>query len=289
MLDLFHLPPSSKADVKVYKDPSAGTDYHTWIKPRGISMVTFYAFGGGGGGGSGFTAASGNQRGGGGGGGPGAVSIITVPAMVIPDRVYISVGAGGDTFTAGNASWVRLFSPTTSGSVLLNAPGGSRGNNGTGAAGGTAGGSTAATLGVMHFGTLGNWRSIAGQSGTAGSASASATARTILNTSMLSPGTGGGGVTNLDVAGTGGDLTGSGPVPTSPGGTTGGGAGTNGYIYSQNPLISIGGTGGGGHGTGTGGKGGDGGMGSGGGGGGGGVTGGAGGRGGDGMVIVIAW
>ena len=52
MLDLGHLPSYTKADVQVFVGDSGavGIGYKTWIKPRGVSMVSFLLVGCGGGG-----------------------------------------------------------------------------------------------------------------------------------------------------------------------------------------------------------------------------------------------
>ena len=58
-------------------------------------MVRIMCIAGGGGGGSGHSSNTTGSRGGGGGGGSSAISIVTIPAYVLPDRLYISCGIGG--------------------------------------------------------------------------------------------------------------------------------------------------------------------------------------------------
>ena len=58
-------------------------------------MIRITCIAGGGGGGSGFSSNTTTNRGGGGGGGSSAISIVTIPAYVLPDRLYVSSGIGG--------------------------------------------------------------------------------------------------------------------------------------------------------------------------------------------------
>ena len=55
----------------------------TWVKPRGITMVSFFVVGAGGGGGRGANLATNLGNYGGGGGGGGAVSRLLIPAIFL--------------------------------------------------------------------------------------------------------------------------------------------------------------------------------------------------------------
>src|SRR5215813_3396943 len=78
-----------------YNTGTGGTTWQLWEKPRGLTMVWMWGVGGGGGGGAGFTGTASSA-----GGGTGAPAMMTIPALLLPDRLYISVGKGG----AGGAS-----------------------------------------------------------------------------------------------------------------------------------------------------------------------------------------
>src|SRR6266550_1648778 len=99
MIDLSHLVNSQSADVQTYTIPSTvnNTQWHTWNKPRGASMCYMICIGGGGGGGASTSTTS---SGAGGGGSSAGQSTILIPAILIPDQLFIQIGAGG----AGGAS-----------------------------------------------------------------------------------------------------------------------------------------------------------------------------------------
>src|SRR5574343_336906 len=91
------------ADVKWFTPGGAATTtWQVWSKPRGVQMVMILAVGAGGGGGNGFSAAAGSARGGGGGGGSGAISRVIIPAILLPDVLYVSPGVGGAATAAGS-------------------------------------------------------------------------------------------------------------------------------------------------------------------------------------------
>jgi len=136
----------------------------TWVKPQGASFVWFTLIGAGGGGqgndGTGTTT----------GGGSGAVTNCMVPAFLIPDCLQIQVGVGGiggnNTGTQGQDGTntvINYFSNGTYG--LLTANGGA--------------GSSTAYGGVAslsnYFSCMGFFQSIAGQNGSNGNQTASAT------------------------------------------------------------------------------------------------------------------
>lgn len=77
--------------------------WEPWIKPRNARMVMIVCIGAGAGGGGGHTAAAGTARGGGGGGGCGAISRVLLPAIFLPDTLFVLAGAGGAGGTAAGA------------------------------------------------------------------------------------------------------------------------------------------------------------------------------------------
>jgi hypothetical protein len=310
MLDLFNLPPRVTGDVQIFNLPSTATSvqWHSWIKPRGINMLHMIAISGGGGGGGGFSAAASSARGGGGSGGSSGISRLTIPAIFVPDRLYIQVGAGGQgvgsgggTAGSGTLSYVCAAIPTaTPGTIqamnvflVSGAAGPAGGGTGTGAAVGALGAAgTIATIGAMPLGHMGNFDLIAGTAGVAGGAVAGAngTAQSIPTATPFWGATGGAGTTSADFAG--GAFTAQADSllsemrPATP--AAGSNPGSSG-LTCWAPFYSFGGGGGSASNAGVGGAGGNGGYGTGGGGGGGGTTGGRGGDGGSGLVIIIGW
>lgn len=258
---------------------------HAYEIPDEASALLIVAVGGAGGGGAGFSAAAAAARGGGGGGGSGAVTRAVVPVISLPRVLYVSPGFGGNPAAAGGASFVGAQNTSVATSNVIFANGGGAGGTGTGAAVGAAGsaGAVATILNVIY-----SWLSpheytvgIAGATGGA-IAGGAGTAAPWGNLGICG-GAGGGGTTSADFAG--GNITGSGLIPTISGGAAGSNDGRGGY-WDPVSFISTGGSGGGSSNAGVGGNGGSGGPGSGGGGGGGGTTGGTGGRGGNGYIII---
>ena len=199
------------------------------MKPQGASFVWFTLIGAGGGG---DTATS--------GGGSGAVTNCIVPAFLIPDSLTVAVGLGGASNVAGANSSIYYGWNTSSGAyLLLNANGGQSG------AGSYAGG-TASTS--NYFSAMGFFQSVAGQSGSTGTQSASAT-------TFLSGGAGGGNITTGNYGYTGNDVSVPGFFQMQPiivGVAAGAGAGLYGsqnrnaigcgggeYDYGGNGLVVI--------------------------------------------------
>ena len=312
MLDLLHLPKSSPSNVDYFYNTGGSTSWQTWEKPRGIIMLEIICIGAGGGGRSGWCANSGT-RSGGGGGGSGGFSRLLIPAIFLPDVLYVTVGKGGaggvsittSSSTTGMAGSDGAFSsvniaPTNSAFYIV-----CYANGGAGAANLVLGANTAGSGGAVAVQTtalmsgLGQFFALAGQSGTAG-ATAAGVALAYPTTGLLLSGGGAGGGATIAA---GSDITAPTQISfslitTRTGGANAldGGSGADGISLSQ-PLMSIGGAGGGssttvGAGVGSGGRGGNGGLGCGGGGGGAGPSGtgsGAGGKGGDGLVIIRSW
>lgn len=305
MLDFAFVPERQLADIQIFTRPSTvtNTQWQTWNRPRGRSMLTALVIGGGGGGGGGFTGAAAAARGGGGGGGSSAVTRITIPLMLLPPILYLQVGAGGQgvgsgggTAGSGVLSYISIFPDTTASNVVAvsGAVAAVGGGTGTGAAAGAAGtAGTIAVIGSMPLAGLGHFDVIAGQVGIIGGAQTGAAGgnTTIPVTSVVTQGgPGGAGVTAADFAGggitaiTNSYLSQIRPIAPAAGSNNGCGG-----FLCQEPFFSFAGMGGSSSNAGVGGNGGNGGPGSGGGGGGGGTTGGRGGNGGSGIIIMVAW
>ena len=306
MLDFFLFPKAEGgADIQIFNVPATvtNTQWQTYRKPRGKTMLEILCIGGGAGGGGGFTGVAASARGGGGSGGSSAISRVVIPLWMLPDILYTQVGAGGQgvgsgggTAGSGVLSYVSIAPNTTASNIIAisGAAAPTGGGTGTAAAVGAAGAAgTIPVIGSMPLAGLGFFQMIAGQIGVAGGAVAGAvgTAQSIPTTSVLTTGgTGGAGTTSADFAG--GLWTAiasswlSEQRPATP--AAGSFDGSGGFNLWK-PFFSFGGTGGSSSNTGVGGNGGNGGYGSGGGGGGGGTTGGRGGDGGSGIIIMTAW
>lgn len=305
---MFGFPDRTGGNLQIFTRPSTvtNTQWMTWSKPAGCSMAFMMVIGGGGGGGGGFTRAAAAAGGGGGGGGSSAVTRVWMPLCLLPDRLYIQVGAGGQGVASGGGtagsgvlSYVAVYPNTAALNVVAvsgNA-GAVGGGTGTGAAVGAAGtAGTIATIANMPLAGLGSYVFIAGQIGIAGGAVAGANggAQSFPTTSIITMGgTGGAGTTSADFAGGGVSASANTLLsdfkPTAP--AAGSNNGSAGYLIRppSGPWFSFCGLGGSSSNTGIGGAGGNGGPGSGGGGGGAGTTGGRGGDGGSGMVLIQCW
>jgi hypothetical protein len=269
MLDTFNFPTPQGAN---YQEFYGGGTTRDWVKPRGASMVRFMLIGAGGAGGIGTSSQ------GGGGGGSGAVTSWIGPAIFIPDVLRIVIAAGA--FTSGTnatATSVIYQAKDGTGYTLLTANGGGSGTTAI------TGGAAATAFANNYFGASGIFTSIAGQIGTAGSATAGGVNQTASATTFLSGGAGGSG----GAAGLGGSVTPNYGYTALSGATAGGTVvGADGYFITQPILVGCGGAGGTTS-TSVGTSGGRGGIGCG--GGGAGEDGPAVGRGGDGAVFIWSW
>lgn len=307
MLDYLHIPDNPNGTIDYFPGFSStnGGSWVVWEKPKASHMIRITCIAGGGGGGSGFSSDNTGSRYGGGGGGSSAISIVTIPAYVLPDRLYISSGIGGDggaanppdqtgnSGSAGICSYVSIAPDIGGIYCVCFADSGKGGGGGLPVGGnipqGGIGGSVA-TMQNMLLASHGIRDFVGGQNGIF----AGATGITLLSQGtglLLTGGTGGGintgvsGVVNIPTQSSFTilyNLT----LPTGSGRT-----GLSGREIYQ-PFLSTGGTGGNANtGTGPGGNGGAGGFGSGGGGGGAGGAGaaGGGGKGGNGLVIIHTW
>src|SRR3972149_4348519 len=142
MLDTFHLP-FPTADIQIFNIPCTvtNTQWKTWIKPRGKSMMQIICIGGGGGGGGGFTGIATSARGGGGSGGSSAVTRITMPLSFVPDILFVQTGAGGQgvgsgggTAGAGILSYVSIHPNITASNNIVISGAAGAGGGGTGTA-----------------------------------------------------------------------------------------------------------------------------------------------------------
>jgi hypothetical protein len=280
---------------------TAGVGWQTFDIPESVTMLYIFLLAGGGGGGSGFAGSP--NGGGGGGGGSSSQTSVLIPAAMLPSRLFLSIGHGGATATAGITSRVSVFPDTTANHTLALANPGSGGTSSTSTTGGALGGAgSIATIATMPLAGLGQFQLLVGQDGATGGGAAGGSVTLPITGLVVTGGAGGGG----GAGNNGGLITvpaGNFVFPPQPGGT----GSTNINVAPQNGSHGVnfvnglnyfyGGTGGGATATGaTGGNtrgfGGNGGYGCGGGGGGGGNTGagvGPGGRGGDGLAIIYAW
>jgi hypothetical protein len=284
-------------------------EWRTWTKPRGVNWVYMIAVGGGSGGTTGtFTGASAASAGAA-GGGSGAQSTLLIPAVFVPNQLFIQLGSGGRVTTvvsgaSGQAGGTTMVAVEPAVGVTSGVP------NifflvATGGA--ASGGGTATTMsGNFPLAGRGWSQNFAGQGGgAAGTTQTGAGGSITLPTTGLMV-TGGAGSGGKDVTGAtrgaGGAITGvglGGTLPTHAGGVaaaTGVNAGNGIDGRMVTPYMFYGGSGGGAGGhaaTGTGangGAGGNGGPGCGGGASGPGYsTTGLPGWGGDGFVIIISW
>jgi len=296
MMDIFNVPGTNIINWVFYTNGS--TTWQTWQKPKNCKFVNIFTLGGGGGGGGG-SAGTGN-RSGGGGGGSSAIARGFYQASLLPDILYIQVGAGGAggnsgaNGTGGGLSYVSFLPNTTSGNVLLR--NGFNGGNGGLAIGTAGGGGTLSIQTNSILSYLGYFQAVIGSSGGAGLIANNGSSVTINN--IVSGGGAGGGASALSFSGGSIDSPEVGFVPKIYGAVTTSEVGSSGFnsITSfnssmQQPLFFTGGGGGSGSALGAGSNGGDGAFGCGGGGGGAGSAGnaGRGGNGGDGLVIITAW
>ena len=285
------------------------TQWQTWRKPRGVKNVFMIGVGGGSAGAVGPNSAGNGP--GGGGGGSGAQTNLWIPAMFLPDALYIQCGGGGQqpatlvtgALQVGGGTTIVSIEPSyILGSQLIVLE----------ALGGIGGGTTAGpAIGITNMCLAGRgfYSFYAGQAGTAGGAAqTNGTQQTFPVTGIMVMGGAGGGGSGA-APGAGGGVT----QPANYFGsdyytpTTTGGAAASGATPARpgNPgivvpffLMNYGGAGGGGSSQTSGGQagaGGNGAPGSGGGGSGGSTTAtGANtlarpGNGGDGFVIIVSW
>ena len=85
MLDFGYLTANQRVNVQTFNaaTATAGSNWQTWIKPRGINFIHMLVLGGGGAGGGGAGAST-AAPGGGGGGGSSAQCMMLYPAWALP-------------------------------------------------------------------------------------------------------------------------------------------------------------------------------------------------------------
>jgi hypothetical protein len=242
--------------------------WQTWRKPRGVNFVYMIGVGGGGGGGTSLT--NGTFGCGGGGGSSGAQTSLLIPAMFLPDILYIQAGAyglgastpintaAGTAGTAGTPTYVCIEPDTTltANMTVLFANGGNGGGAGTGAAGGTGGTApVVATIANMPLAGRGRYNFFAGSAGTLGGSTGLAGTNVTLPFGLMVTGGAGGGGNSVGTFHSGGIIpavanalnTDAFPLPinagSAPSGSTPAGASGNGFI-SRNYMFNFGGAGG---------------------------------------------
>lgn len=245
MLDHFHLPtPNGAAEVFYFEGAIAsGTNWRTWQKPRGKSMVHILLVGPGGNGGNGSVGTTLTSAGGGGGASGGQTAIL-IPAHFLPDILFLQMQGPG-----ANPAIVSVAPNTTNNNVLARGSQGGSGGNASGAMAGTGGTlPSPATAANMPLGWQFRQSVLGGMAGTAGGATSIGVTTALPTTGLLiTGGTGGGGIQNW-----GGDLQAAGVFPANSGGeaapntTTPGRPGSPGYRPIAGLLYGYGGTGGGG-------------------------------------------
>lgn len=184
MLDFNHILNTPGYDVQYFTGANNSSigQWQTWKKPRGIKYVYMIAVGGGSSGGCGVNTAA--TSGGGAGGASGSQTALLIPAMFIPDSLYVSCGAGGRqpaTLVSGAAGVTGISSvigiaPNVVTAVpeetLITAAAGNPTGSATTTTGGTAGSAGAAmSIASAFLAGRGRFTGIAGNAGTAGGAS----------------------------------------------------------------------------------------------------------------------
>jgi hypothetical protein len=282
MFDFNHLAydPTARLKTDFFNNASLNNEWYTWRKPSNAKFVFIYALGGGGAGGCSSNTVSLQRNGAGGGGGAGNISSVLIPSLLIPDILYVQVGAGGITpLVSGSAGANGSNSIVSVDTIVGTAPnfygalayavggfGGGAGGTagGTAGAGGTQGQLISPNAGLQARGCFNADSSLHNSSGGGGTAGGAGTGGGVSgvwgNLLDLGPsmgGTGGGGAGNNSVSGLGGGaitLTvndqNMGEVITAVGGAGAGSNGTNGWEVQLRAIpISLAyysGTGGGG-------------------------------------------
>lgn len=301
MMDVAGLPSKTTGDVQIFNTPSLGADdWKIWNRPKWASMLYILCVGGGAGGGGGFSGAAGaGQRGGGGSGGLSGMSRLTIPAFLLPERLYLWVGAGGQgNNSAGGAagsgvlSYVSVYPAIAAlNTVLLSgaaAPTGGVASAGT-AGGAAGGGGTIAVIGSCPLAGLGFFEFVVGRVGNSGGGGGAGGATQLADSIVIWVAGSGSGVVATDVAGAGcSNQIGTHMLSFQPAGAAAGSNNGSAGPTEWGGLTLWGGMGGASSNAGIGGDGGRGAPGAGGGGGGGGTTGGRGGNGGDGIIVIVS-
>ena len=179
MLDYSHLIDNPNVNTQVFSGGlSSSLRYVTWSKPRGVAWIYMLVIGGGGAGGGSANSVSASF--GGGGGGSGAMTSLMIPAMYVPDVLYVSAAnmaqptTIGTTGSAGVASIIMSEPPVTGQLapgqlIFLNANGGGGGGGGNNISGGTAGAAgTTTALSGQQLASKGRYLAQTGNAGVNG-------------------------------------------------------------------------------------------------------------------------
>ncbi len=310
MLDVFNLISNSKADISVFTNATVTATSAIgvpWVRPRGVSMAFVLCVGGGAGGGGGFTGLAANDKGGGGGGASSSTNCALVPLFLLPETLYVYVGAGGAGGASGVAGLIGQNStvstspinPTLEWVVTSRSRSSTKepngGQPGTAVAAGSAGSASGQASPPMGFCLASQFSN--GSAGSAGGAAlggaGAAQTISISNSSAEVCGGGAGGAGTTGTSTAGGSYTAIAASLISEARAAAPAVGSfngSGGFQMANLFYNFGGCGGSAPGaTGLGGNGGNGVNGSGGGGGGAGSTAGRGGDGGNGFVVIICW
>jgi hypothetical protein len=265
MLDFSNILNNPNIDVQTFIGPataSSAPEWRTWRKPRGAKFIYMIGVGSGSSGGCGLNSAT--TSGGGAGGPSGAQTVVMIPAMFVPDVLYVQTGAGGQQpavlvsgalNVAGVASYVCIspYTSVTAAGTILFANGG---QTGTAAATSTTGGTAstaaiAATINNMPLAGRGFYQFFAGQAGTAGGTSSAGSLSSVAQTYpttglMVQGGQGGVGYTSVTSSGNN-SSTGAGfgdNFPSVVGASTADGTGDGSSGTMIKPFQYTGGTGG---------------------------------------------
>jgi len=320
MIDTFDILDERRSHQVFYSTGTAS--WQVWQKPASCRFVYMLCIGGGGGGGAGRRN-PGVATCGGGGGGCSSITRMMVPAIFLPDVLYIQVGAGGaggdgdatniqSDGASGNLSYISVQPNSTavniicqSGNAAAGGGIGGRSNGSIASSGGSAGTAWTAATTILEFAYF---RSTIGRIGAnAGNTTVPPSNITVSATGVpLTGGAGGGGTSAGTATENGGSINASKLNPAISGGLADSATNANGKAgfslmiptnsgKTPTPMFFTGGSGGGSTTTAgaNGGDGGDGAYGCGGGGGGAsnetGVPAGDGGKGGDGLVIITCF
>lgn len=181
-------PTPQGANVQIFQGGDGDISIHqytrAWVKPQGASFVWFTLIGAGGGGGGGAYSNTLVNLYYGGGGGSGNVTNFMCPAFLLPDRLQVQVGRGGNggsgttdglagTGVDGTPTFIYYQQKAGTGYTILLASAGGGGNgadatSGSESNGGNGAASPADTGGPMT--AAGFYNSVDGQNGATGGA-----------------------------------------------------------------------------------------------------------------------
>ena len=183
MLDILHILNYPNANIQVFTATQPSVDqYQVWVKPRNARMVYMFGVGGGQSGSVGNGSTSGGT-----GGGSAAQTSLLIPAMFVPDILYVQVGKGGQVAIPAVSNAAAVNGTNTYVCIEPN-PANIASCTFLAAFGGITTTQSAATIANMPFAARGFWQSVVGPGG-AGAGSA-ATLQT--NGAFCTSGAGGG-------------------------------------------------------------------------------------------------